>query len=133
VWRSVAFCMIACISPEPVACHVVASPEPVACRLPPSSLSPVAYPEPFRLLTACRLSSLPSLSAVGCRHRNGNFDADYGDIRVEDKLDIMESSYVSRQCLSIEAKWCASVTAVTLTVSMGVNIQGCSPCCGILT
>ncbi len=24
-------------------------------------------------------------------HRNGNFDADYGDISVEDKLDIMEN------------------------------------------
>ncbi len=24
-------------------------------------------------------------------HRNGNFDADYGDLSVEDKLDIMES------------------------------------------
>jgi hypothetical protein len=27
----------------------------------------------------------------GLYHRNGNFDAEYGDMTVEDKLDIMES------------------------------------------
>ncbi len=42
-------------------------------------------------------------------------------------------SYVSHLCLSREAKWCSSVTAVTLTITMRVNIQGWSPCCGIQT
>ncbi len=63
-------------------------------------------------------------------HRIGNFDANYGDMSVEDKLDFMES-YVSHRCLSRAAKWCSSVTVVMLTVTLGVSIQGWSSCCGI--
>jgi hypothetical protein len=54
-------------------------------------------------------------------HRNGNFCADYRDMRVEDKLDIMESFV---RVTPMPAKWCFSVTVVRLTVTMGVSIQG---------
>ncbi len=44
-------------------------------------------------------------------HRDGNFDADYGDMSVEDK----RVSYMSNRCPSRAVKWCSSVTAVSLT------------------
>jgi hypothetical protein len=47
-------------------------------------------------------------------HRDGNFNADYGDMSVEDTLRLWRVSYVSHSCLSRAAKWCSSVTVVTL-------------------
>jgi hypothetical protein len=67
----------------------------------------------------------------GVYHRNGNFDAGYRDMTVEDKLEIMES-FVRVTPMPVKS-CCSSVTVVTLTINMDVNIQGCSPCCGIQT
>jgi hypothetical protein len=68
-------------------------------------------------------------------HRDGEFEAEYGDTSVDEKLNIMESfvrvTPMSIKRLTRAAKWCSYVTAVTLTKTMRVCIPGCSPCCRI--
>jgi hypothetical protein len=69
----------------------------------------------------------------GLYHRKGNFDADYGDMTVEDKLDIMDI-FVRVTPMPIKSgEMVFLCTVATLTVTMDVNIQGCCPCSGIRT
>ncbi len=57
-------------------------------------------------------------------HRDGNFDADYGDLSVEDKLEIMES-FVPVTPMPIKTGEIVFLcNCVTLTVTMRVGIQG---------
>ncbi len=62
----------------------------------------------------------------GLYHRNGNFDADYGDMTVEESRSVTPMPIKRRNGFVF-------VTVVTLTVTMDVNLQGCCPCSGIRT